>query len=77
MKRAQSKKNEIGVLDKNGHLFKIIKRKVRFEMIGNFCPGFVVYKGKEYLAKSDKGDLSDPFRRDESYLNHLYIQIED
>ena len=69
-------KKEIGVLDSNGHLYKIIKRKLKFEAIGNFCPAFVTYKGKEYLVNSDKGDLSDPFRANESYLKSLYITVQ-
>ena len=69
-------KKEIGVLDSNGHLYKIIKRKLKFEAIGNFCPAFVTYKGKEYLVNSDKGDLSDPFRVNESYLKSLYITVQ-
>ena len=69
------KKQEIGVLDANGHLYKIIKRKLKFEPIGNFCPAFVTFKGKEYLVKSEEGDLSDPFRANESYLKSLYITV--
>jgi hypothetical protein len=67
-------KKEIGVLDPNGHLYKIIKRKLKFEAIGNSCPAFVTYKGKEYLVKPE-GDLSDPFRANESYLKSLYITV--
>ncbi len=69
------KKHEIGVLDGNSHLYAIIKRKLKFEAIGNFCPAFATYKGKEYLVKSDEGDLSNPFRADNSYLKSLYITV--
>ena len=69
-------KHEIWVLDGNGHLYKIIRRKLKFEAIGNFCPAFVTYQGKEYLVKSEKGDLSDPFRANESYLDRLYITVK-
>ena len=54
-------KQEIRILDANGHLYKIIKRKLKFEAMGNFCPAFATYKGKEYLVSSEEGDLSDPF----------------
>lgn len=70
------KRQEIGVLDANGHLYKIIKRKLKFEAIGNFCPAFATYKGKEYLVESEEGDLSDPFRANESYLKRLYITVK-
>jgi hypothetical protein len=71
-----NKKHEIRVCDANGHLFAIVKRKLKFEAIGNFCPAFVTYKGKCYLVKSDEGDLSDPFRANESYLKSLFIVIK-
>ena len=57
--------------------FKTIKRKVRAEQIGNFCPLFCTFLNKRRLVKSDAGDLSDPFRRDESYANSFYIEIEE
>ena len=69
------KKQEIWVRDANNQLCNIIMRKLKFEAIGNFCPAFVTYKGKEYLVNSDKGDLSDPFRANESYLKSLYITV--
>lgn len=57
-----------------------ISRKLTGRMIGNFNPMFCVYNKKEYLVKSIHGDLSDPFRRDESYYSGgtgLYIELED
>ena len=52
-----------------------IQRKLRAEQIGNFNPLFCTYKGnKRTLVHSDKGDLSDPFRREESYLTKLFIE---
>jgi hypothetical protein len=62
-----SKRYNIEVRDANGAPVKTIKRKLRAEMIGNFNPFFCTYNRNEYLVKSDDGDLSDPFRRDESY----------
>lgn len=58
-----------------GALIGTIKRKLRAECIGNFNPIFCTYHGKSHLVKSMQGDLSDPFRREESYLKTLYIEI--
>lgn len=57
--------------------YKTIKRRVRAEQIGNFCPLFCTYLGKQRLVKSEAGDLSDPFRRDESYALSFYIEVEE
>jgi hypothetical protein len=59
----------------NGIVFKTIKRVLRAEAIGNFNPIFCTYQGSKHLVKSDEGDLSDPFRREESYLETLYINL--
>jgi len=56
----------------NGKI-EIIFRVLRCEQIGNFCPIFCTYKGKRTLVFSDEGDLSDPFRRDETYTDSLFI----
>ena len=70
------KKHMIEVRAKdNGIIFKTIRRVLRAESIGNFNPIFCTYQGEKYLVKSDEGDLSDPFRRDESYLKTLYINL--
>jgi len=58
-----------------GALVGVIKRVLREEQIGNFNPIFCTYHGKKHLVNSVQGDLSDPFRRDESYLNTLYIEL--
>ena len=55
--------------------FKIVKRVLNKEDIGNFTPFFCWYKKHEYLVKSSSGDLSDPFRREGEYLNNLYIEV--
>ena len=52
-----------------------IKRIPWLEAIGNFNPMFCRYKGERHLVKSTEGDISDPFRRKESYLKYLYIEI--
>ena len=71
------KKYEIELRTKDscvpGKLF--IKRVIWGEVFGNFNPFFCRYNGKRYLVKSDCGDLSDPFRRDESYAKSFFIEI--
>lgn len=51
-----------------------IARVLRAEQIGNFNPLFCTYKGKRTLVNSDDGDLSDPFRREQSYEKTLWIE---
>lgn len=58
-----------------GKLIKIIHRKVWLECIGNFNPMFCRYNKKRELVKSLAGDISDPFRRTDEYLNTLYIEV--
>jgi len=53
-----------------------INRKPWLESIGNFNPMFCRYNGKRTLVHSDGGDLSDPFRADQSYLKTLFIEIQ-
>ncbi len=50
-----------------------IERAIRSEMIGNFNPFFCDYNGRRELLHSDAGDLSDPFRREQSYAESLFI----
>lgn len=58
-----------------GHFIGEIYRKLKAEQIGNFNPIFCIYHGKKHLVRSLEGDLSDPFRRDKSYLDSLYIEL--
>jgi hypothetical protein len=80
-RRKESMKEKIEVRKKGvkwnepGELIETIRRKLRFEEIGNFNPAFCTYKRKRHLVLSKEGDLSDPFRREESYLDSLYIEI--
>jgi len=60
---------------KNGEAIKTIERKVWAEAIGNFNPIFCRYNKKRTLVHSEAGDVSDPFRREESYLSSLYINV--
>ena len=71
----RGKKYKIELRNEAGKLGEI-KRQLHAEAIGNFNPIFCTFKGKRYLVKSDEGDLSDPFRRNEIYLESLYIMIE-
>ena len=70
-------KQRIELRDKTGEGQGYIFRVLTSEQFGNFNPVFCRYQHKKYLVKSEEGDLSDPFRRDESYLNNLYITVED
>lgn len=60
-----------------GKIIKTIKRAIRSEQIGNFCPLFCTYLGKQRLVKSEEGDLSDPFRRQESYAESFFIEVDE
>jgi hypothetical protein len=69
-------KHEIEVRKKDGgEVITTIKRKLRAEAIGNFNPIFCQYDYEQHLVKSEEGDLSDPFRREKSYLETLYIEV--
>lgn len=46
------------------------------EQIGNFNPFFCHYMGKRCLVLSDGGDVSDPFRRKESYADTFFIELD-
>jgi hypothetical protein len=56
-------------------LVETITRKPWLEAIGNFNPMFCRYNGKRTLVHSESGDISDPFRRDETYLQKLFIEV--
>ncbi len=53
-----------------------IERVLTGKAIGNFNPLFCRYNKEDYLVHSDEGDLSDSFRREESYAECLYIKIK-
>lgn len=53
-----------------------IQRVIYAESIGNFNPIFCRYKGnKRVLIHSDAGDVSDPFRCNESYAESFFITV--
>lgn len=53
-----------------------VMRKLKTEQIGNFAPVFCTYNGNSrVLVHSDLGDLSDPFRANESYADKLFIVV--
>ena len=60
---------------KDGKVIGTFPKILKAEMIGNFNPIFCRHDRKKCLVKSEAGDLSDPFRREESYLKSLYIEI--
>ena len=66
---------EKGEWRKPGKVVETVKRTLQAEAMGNFNPIFCQYNYKQYLVHSDEGDLSDPFRREESYLKTLYIEV--
>ncbi len=68
-------KCKIEVRDKDQNVIKITERALRSEAIGNFNPMFCTYENQKCLVHSDSGDLSDPFRREAEYLNHLFIEV--
>jgi hypothetical protein len=80
-KEAEMKKVTISVCEKGtrygepGKLIKTIQRRAWLEAIGNFNPMFCRYNKERHLVQSIEGDLSDPFRRTESYLTTLYIEV--
>ena len=76
------KKYQITVCEK-GIVYRVpgpeiekITRVIWAEAIGNFNPFFCRYHRKKYLLQSREGDLSDPFRREESYADSFFIEIE-
>ena len=72
------KKHYVEVIFKpTGKVIARVKCKLKAEQIGNFSPVFCTYQGKSRLVKSRQGDLSDPFRRNDSYTDSLYIEVDD
>jgi len=70
-----------GLPDGNYVVVETIQRKLWGEQIGNFNPVFCRYHGaktpQRVLVQSDAGDLSDPFRREESYSQTFYIELPE
>ena len=64
---------EHGRYGEPGPVLATIRRVIRAEQIGNFNPLFCTYKGRRELVYSLEGDVSDPFRREESYADTFYI----
>ena len=60
-----------------GELITIIRRVPWFAQIGNFSPMFCRYDRKRCLVQSEAGDLSDPFRREASYRDSFFIEINN
>lgn len=70
---------------KSGHLFgdkpestaETIVRKIARDSLGNFNRMACRYKGQTFLVHSDAGDIGDPFRANESYLETLFIDANN
>ena len=81
MKYTNEQKYAISVCEKGekylepGKEIEKIRRVLRSEQIGNFNPLFCTYRGKRCLVQSRLGDVSDPFRREESYAETFFIEI--
>ena len=65
-------------------MIKVIKRVIWGESVERFFLSgiphykpllFCRYNKMRVLVKSDAGDVSDPFRRDESYSKSFYIEV--
>ena len=79
------KKHTIEVRNYNGkrysfpsvtpEILETVSRKLYAMACGNFNPVYCRYMGKTYLVHSEAGDLSDPFRAGESYLDTLFIDL--
>ena len=76
MKKIKIEVREKGEYLRPSPVIETIYRKPWLESIRNFNPMFCRYKGKRKLVHSQDGDVSDPFRREESYFKTLYIEID-
>lgn len=61
----------------NGQPFHRIARVISCEPLGNFNLFTCRYQCRTFMLKSEKGDLSDPFRVDKSYFDSLYLDLEN
>ena len=72
------KKYPVEVIFKpSGKVIARVQRQIHTEQMGNFSPVFCTYQGKSRLVKSRSGDISDPFRKEDSYLDSLFIEVDD
>lgn len=58
---------------KTGEATEIIQRKIYSDSVGNFIRCACRYKGQTFIVNSDEGDLGDPFRANDTYLDSLFI----
>ena len=52
---------------------RFIYRYLYTEPLGNFCVTACRFQGNTHLVKSTLGDVTDPFRVNEEYFQHLFI----
>ena len=68
------KKHEIQVRVPDGGVVETVRRVLRAEAIGNFCPIYCTYKGHKRLVRSDAPHLDDPMRCVEAdHKGKMYI----
>ena len=68
-------KYDIQVRNDDGSLVETIRRVIRTEAIGNFCPRFCTYRGRTHIVESDALHLDDPMRAVESeHVGKLFIR---
>ena len=63
--------------EKAGKIIQIIVRKIYSQQIGNFNPFFCRFNKLTFQVHSDEGDISDPFRREESYAQSFFIKLNN
>ena len=70
------KKYEIQVRNGDNSLVETIKRSIRSEAIGNFCPIFCTYQGKKRcLIESDALHVDDPLRcNEQDHIKKLFVR---
>jgi len=69
------KKYEIQVRNDDGTVVETIHRTIQTQAIGNFCPRFCRYLGRDRLIESDELHLDDPMRAVESeHVGKLFIR---
>ncbi len=69
------KKSTIQVRHPDGTT-ELIRRKLHVDQVGNFNRIACRYRKQTFLVHSELGDLGDPFRANQSYLDSLYIESD-
>jgi hypothetical protein len=73
-----SKKYNIQVRNDDGTVVETIQRAIKVVPIGNYCPLFCSYRGRDRLVESDELHLDDPARAVESdHIDKMFIRPRD